>query len=196
MRLVRGLKSLCLVGCLVLLGAGICTDAYATAYVRKNKMFDIPQTELSQWGESWCAPTAVGNSFAWLVKEYNLVKLMKVNGTGSAMTAVSVIDVLGNLDMNTLPDKGTRRSAVEPAKKSYIKRHGYEGVITVESWVSYPIVAADGSLVGYGGQAITVRKRWLKEQYNKGQDVEFSVSLYELRDGKLYRRGGCTYRCV
>lgn len=157
-------------------------------YVRKYKMFDIPQTADPTWGDNWCAPTAVGNSFAWLAKEYNLSGLMKLNGTGSSLSAKDVINILGKVDMGTDKDTGTPRVNILPGKISYIDRHGLKDVIRVESQVAVPILAADGSLTGYNGTRVT--KKWLEDQYKKGQDVEFSVSFYQIVDGKLIREGG------
>lgn len=175
--------------CVFLIVAGVCGGAGATAYVRKNKMFDVPQTERPEWGENWCVPTAVGNSFAWLAKEYGLNRLMKVNGTGDTLTAADVIDILGVVDMGTGPASGTSRVKVEQAKKDYIKRHGLEGRISVEAQVATPLqFLSDGSFAGFDGTKVT--KKWLKEQYDKGQDVEFAVSYYEKIGAKWYRKGG------
>jgi len=162
----------------------LCTPASA----RKIKMFDISQTAMDEWGSSWCAPTAVGNSFAWLAKEYKLDGLMKVNGTGAAMSAETVIHVLGNVDMDTGPETGTLRSKITQAKKDYIERHGYKDIIKIESKVGMPIRLADGSFGGYSGDQVS--SQWLKQQYDKGQDVEFSVSYYEKSGEKWYRTGG------
>lgn len=178
-------KSSCIAIVVVCLIIG---DAYGG---RTNKMFDVPQTKRPEWGANWCAPTAVGNSFAWLAKEYggDINKLMKVNGTGDPLSAEDVINILGVVDMGTDPDKGTIRSKVEQAKKNYIKRHGLEGKITVESQVAIPLqFVSDGSFAGYNGTKVT--KKWLKEQYDKGQDVEFAVSYYKKVGGKWYRTGG------
>jgi hypothetical protein len=182
--------SLLTIGMLLALAGGS-ADA---AYVRINKMFDVSQTLRPEWGSEWCAPTGVGNSFAWLAKEYGLTGLVKVNGTGAGMSAADVIDELGKVDMKTIPNpiagdgSGTRRSVVEQAKKDYIKRHGLEGRIQVESMVAIPTLNAAGELTGYTGTRVT--KKWLKDQFDKGQDVEFAVSYYEKVNGKLVRKGG------
>ena len=166
----------------------------AAAYVRINKMFDVPQDQRAEWGTEWCAPTAVGNSLAWLAKEYGLTGLVKKDGTGAAMSAADVIDEIGKTDMKTKPNpvpgdgSGTQRAVVEQAKKDYIKRHGLEGKISVESMVAIPQINASGVLTGYTGTKVT--KKWLKDQFDKGQDVEFAVGYYELVDGKLVRKGG------
>jgi hypothetical protein len=171
--------------------AGGSADA---AYVRINKMFDVSQTLRPEWGSEWCAPTGVGNSFAWLAKEYGLTGLVKVNGTGAGMSAADVIDEIGKVDMKTVPNpipgdgSGTRRAVVEQAKKDYIKRHGLEGRIKVESMVAIPTLNAAGELTGYTGTRVT--KKWLKDQFDKGQDVEFAVSYYEKVNGKMVRKGG------
>lgn len=164
------------------------TDTSLATYIRANKMFDIPQTQKAAWGENWCAPTAVGNSFAWLAKEYGLDGLMKVNGTGAALSAEDVIDILGNVDMNTDPASGTDRTIVTQAKKDYIERHGLKDKLTVESMVGLPKQNVDGSFDGYDGTPVT--KQWLKDQVCKGQDVEFAVSYYEKIGGKWFRTGG------
>jgi hypothetical protein len=182
--------SLLTIGMLLALAGGS-ADA---AYVRINKMFDVSQTLRPEWGSEWCAPTGVGNSFAWLAKEYGLTGLVKVNGTGSGMSAADMIDELGKVDMKTIPNpipgdgSGTQRSVVEQAKKDYIKRHGLEGRIQVESMVAIPKLNAAGELTGYTGTRVT--KKWLKDQFDKGQDVEFAVSYYEKVNGKLVRKGG------
>lgn len=169
--------------------AFLCMGVNSVFGGRKNKMFDISQYARPEWGTSWCAPTAVGNSFAWLAKEYGLDGLARVNGTGDPLSAESIINILGVVDMDTDPPTGTYRSKVTQAKKDYIKRHGLEDKITVESCVAYPLRKADGSFDGWSGTLVT--KKWLKEQYDKGQDVEFAVSYYEKRaDGKWYRKGG------
>lgn len=166
------------------------TPAHAD-YVRKFKMFDISQYADPSWGDNWCAPTAVGNSFAWLAKEYNLVGLSKVNGTGAALSAKDIINILGKVDMGTVPNglnAGTQRTNILPGKLSYIDRHGLKNLIRVESQVAVPTLADDGSFTGYTGKPVT--KKWLEDQYKKGQDVEFSVSYYEIVGGKRIRKGG------
>ena len=161
-----------------------------TPYVRKNKMFDIAQTADPAWGNNWCAPTAVGNSLAWLAKEYNLDGLMKKNGTGAAMSAKDVIDDIGKNHMNTSPQKGTLLTQVEAGKNSYIKQQKLDKKISVESQVGIPTAAADGSFAGWNGAPVT--KNWLQDQFDKGQDVEFDVGYYEKIGNKWYRKGGHT----
>lgn len=117
-----------------------------------------------------------------------------MNGSGAGMSAADVIDELGKVDMQTIPNpiagngSGTQRSVVEQTKKDYIKRYGLEGRIQVESMVAIPTLNAAGELTGYTGTRVT--KKWLKDQFDKGQDVEFAVSYYEKVNGKLVRKGG------
>jgi len=172
----------------VILAAVLVLSICTMASARTTPMFDISQTAAPEWGTSWCAPTAVGNSFAWLAKEYGLDGLAKVNGDGDAMSAVDIIHVVGTVDMHTDPNNGTPRANITAAKESYIRRHGLANSIKVESMVGIPLSNADGSFDKYSGQPVTTE--WLKEQFNKGQDVEFSVSYYEKRDGLWYRTGG------
>ncbi len=144
--------------CQILILVGISSSVYA---VRTNKMPDVDQEARADWGENWCAPTAVGNSFAWLAKEYpELAGLARVNGTGGDMSAESIINVLGKVDMDTDPDGGTSGANILKGKLSYIKRHGLEDKITVET-KKFPT------------------HKWLKEQYDKGQDVELGLGYYE-----------------
>ncbi len=118
---------------------------------------------------------------------------MKDLGTGDPVSAEDVIDTLGGaLFMDTDPSKGTLTSRVEQAKIDYIRLAGYEDKITVESQVGIPILNADGSIDRYEGTLVT--KKWLKEQYDKGHDVEFSVSYYvwSLATRKWIRTSGHT----
>ncbi|PKN69640.1 MAG: hypothetical protein CVU54_09920 [Deltaproteobacteria bacterium HGW-Deltaproteobacteria-12] len=127
---------------------------------RKNKMPDISQKSRPEWGNNWCAPTAVGNSFLWLAKEYPwLDPLVKVNGTGPKMSGETLIDVLGSVDMHTDPNRGTIDANTKAGKESYIERHGLKNKISVEE-MEWPT------------------RQWLKEQYDKGQDIELGIGYY------------------
>jgi len=145
-------------------------DAYGG---RTNKMFDVPQTKRPEWGANWCAPTAVGNSFAWLAKEYpELAGLAKVNGNGAAKSAEDIIDDLGKNYMSTSPTTGTTAANILKGKTDYIKAHGLEAKITIETQQN-------------------PTKKWVKEQYDKGQDIELGLGYYEKDDnGKWQRVGG------
>lgn len=99
------------------------TNIVEATYIRTNKMFDIPQTHRPEWGSQWCAPTAVGNSFAWLAKGYGLDGLVKVNGTGAPLSAADVINILGVVDMGTIPNptpagSGTKRQLLKKQKRT------------------------------------------------------------------------------
>jgi hypothetical protein len=156
---------------LLLFVAVIATTGVASGG-RTNKMFDVSQFADPTWGQNWCAPTAVGNSFAWLAKEYpGLAGLSKVNGTGDPLSAKDIVNILGKVDMNTNPNSGTGPAAIEAGKKSYISRHGLGGAIKVET-KQWPT------------------KKWIKDQYDAGQDVEFGFGYYELVGGKWTRNGG------
>jgi hypothetical protein len=148
---------------------GFCFMTVCAYANRTNKFFDIPQNKRPEWGKNWCAPTAVGNSLAWLAKEYpGLSGLMK-DGTGTARSAEEVINDLGKNYMNTDPDKGTTGANILKGKTDYIKAHGDK--ITIETKVK-------------------PSEKWLKEQYDKGQDVEIGIGYYEKNAaGKLVRRG-------
>jgi hypothetical protein len=174
--------------CLVL-GAG---SAQAD-YVRTVRMFDFSQYQRAAWGTSWCAPTGLGNSFAWLAAEYGLDGLFTAPGTGARMTAAEVINELGVVDMKTDPTKGTALTAIAQAKKDYIKRHGLENQITVESVVALPRANAAGEFTGYTGTPPS--KQWFRDQFRAGQDVEVSFGYYDViqnSDGNrvLRRTGG------
>lgn len=147
----------------------------SNAHSRKFGMFDISQTARPEWGKAWCAPTAVGNSFAWLAKEYGLEGLMKVGGTGQALSAEDVINYLGSIYMNTDPNTGTTAYNIEKGKKDYIRVHGLEKLISVES-----------AVFKNNNEA----KKWIKDQYNKGQDIELGLGYYEFKDGRWRRTGG------
>lgn len=142
---------------------------------REYKMFDISQKARPEWGENWCAPTAVGNSFAWIAKEYGLDGLMKVGGTGQPLSAEEVIDFLGSIYMNTDPQNGTTADNIEKGKKDYIEAHGLKDKISVES-----VIFKNDSTA----------KKWIKDQYNKGQDIEVGLGYYEFIDNKWQRTRG------
>ena len=171
------------------LGAG----SAQAAYVRTTPMFDIPQNQRPEWGTGWCAPTAVGNSFAWLAAEYGLDRLVTAPGTGARMSAADVINELGVVDMKTDPTKGTAMMAIDQAKKDYIKRHGLEDQITVESAVSLSRANAAGEYLDYTGTRPSAK--WLMDQLLAGQDVEVAVGYFDVvqnSDGNrvLKRHGG------
>jgi hypothetical protein len=117
-------------------------------------MPDISQYARKEWGANWCAPAAVGNSFLWMSKVYDLPGLVHEDGNGDLMSGEDVVEDVG-VAMGTDPNKGTTGDQIENGKKQYIQDHGLTGTITVE-------------------RKRNPTKEWLKEQYAAGQDVEMA----------------------
>ncbi|MGA2916565.1 MAG: PEP-CTERM sorting domain-containing protein [Sedimentisphaerales bacterium] len=140
----------------------ISTPVLAQPIPRKNKMPDIPQDLRPEWGDNWCAPTAVGNSFVWLAKEYPwLDPLVKAGGNGVPLSGEDVVNVLGRLYMETDPATGTHDANTLKGKIEYIKMHGLQDKIIVETMAK-------------------PSKEWIKEQIDKGQDVEVGLTYLAL----------------
>ena len=140
---------------------------------RRTKMPDINQKALPEWGNNWCAPASVANSFLWLAQEYpDLGGLVRIGGV-VPMSGTDVANVLGSVDMNTSPTGGTTAANVEAGKKSYIERHGLKDKISVETKKE-------------------PSKNWIKQQYDKGQDVEIGFGFYQWDSvqNKYMRTGG------
>ena len=153
------------------------TASYAQEkHIRKTKMFDISQfnNDLG-WGNNWCAPTAVGNSLAWLASEYNMFEILEGVGTETPKSVTDVIDELGKKFMSTNAS-GTTGDNITKGKQDYIKHQGLENRITIETT--------------FGVKEIS--KQWLIEQYDKGQDVEIGIGYYQLDGitGKWERTNG------
>lgn len=173
------------VACISLIGVML-VDPVSAGYVRKNKMFDVSQYANPSWGGNWCTPTAVGNSFGWLAKEYGLNDLLKDPVTGWPQSVEQIIGDLGELYMRTNPNVGTYYDSVLPAKQGYINDHGLGGKIRVESQVAIPLVFEvpneakpdEKKYVWARYDGMPVTKKWLMDQFDKGQDVEFNVGYY------------------
>jgi hypothetical protein len=152
-------------------------------YIRDYPIPDISQYARPEWGNSWCVPTAVGNSICWLAREYGFDDLMR-DADGNPLTCEDVVHLLGTQYMATDSgqydldgdgrEDGTLYSVIHDAKRAYFDDTGVGGRIQVESVI--------------GAGAIT--PEWLEEQWKKGQDVEFGVGYYELVNGQWQRIGG------
>jgi len=133
-------------------------------------MPDIKQDARPEWGRNWCAPAAVGNSFLWLSAQYNIPQLVHENGNGDLMTGEDVVEDVG-IAMGTDPDKGTTGNQIETGKNDYLRDHQLAGTIFVE-------------------RKRDPTKKWLKEQYAAGQDVEMAYGYFEQQpDGRWKRLG-------
>lgn len=166
---------------ILVLAAGIAS----ADYVRNYPMPDVSQYARPDWGNSWCVPTAVGNSLCWMAKEYGFEELM-LDAGGNALSCEDIIHLLGTQYMytdsgdydpngdGTAVEGGTLYSVIANAKRDYIDDAGLSGLIQVES------------VIGVG--AIT--PGWLEEQWKKGQDVEIGIGYYELVNGQWQRLGG------
>ena len=138
-----------------------------------RQMPDIKQNARPEWGKNWCAPTAVGNSFFWLAKENNLPDLVKNIETGQPYDGEELVEDLGVM-MGTDPAKGTTGDQIEDGKKQWIHDRGLDGRVVVE-------------------RKKNPTKKWLKDQFNAGQDVEMAFGYFKkLADGSLERIGGHT----